>query len=237
MSEHFDCTAVRGLIETVEACAAAKAFLRCNRIERLQADFLGAPACAMDRFAWRMAKSRIPARERALLLADVRREAPLAWSDAMGAVGDALARWKHRRPGNRSLLVLGGIPRTGKTLAACYALSRLGGLYVTAPDLVALEYDQKAGRSLPSPYVRPARKATCLVIDQLGMESCGNTDYALSLLQNVIDVRYAELLPTILVGNILRETFDGRYKAPIAGRVRSDGLFVRVSNQPFAGRS
>lgn len=120
--------------------------------------------------------------------------------------------------GDECFIVLAGPRSTGKTVAACYYLSRAGGgLYRTA-------------YALSDPKVDTADWIGCrvLVIDQIGREYAGASDYSLSRLEHVIDARYAERRTTVLVANLNRKDFMRRYGGIIESRLEGDGLFVEI---------
>ncbi len=121
--------------------------------------------------------------------------------------------------GTEVLIVLGGNQGRGKTLAACYAIARNGGIYTRSPQWTRRgEID-----------VRSAIQAPVLVIDQFGREYFGDSRWALSQLEDVIDARsQSSSKLTFLVGNIRYETFRERLKdTTIADRVDL-GVFVEL---------
>jgi len=130
----------------------------------------------------------------------------------------ALGHAKVEVRGDECFIVLAGPRATGKTVAACYYLSRAGGgLYRTAYALSDASTDT-------SEWVA----CRVLVIDQIGREYAGASDYSLSRLEHVIDARYAEKRMTILVANLNRKDFMRRYGGIIESRLEGDGLFVEV---------
>ena len=129
--------------------------------------------------------------------------------------------------GSECLIVLAGPRSTGKTVAACYCLSRMGGgLYHTAYLLSDATTDTSSWIA-----------ARILVIDQLGREYAGASDYSLSRLEHVVDARYAEKRMTVLVANLNRKDFMRRYGGIIESRLEGDGLFVEVKGKNERARS
>jgi hypothetical protein len=123
--------------------------------------------------------------------------------------------------GSECLIVLAGPRSTGKTVAACYFLSRSGGgLYRTAYPLSDAVTNTEAWIS-----------ARTLVIDQIGREYAGASDYSLSRLEHVVDARYAEMRTTVLLANLNRKDFMRRYGGIIESRLEGDGLFVEVKGR------
>ena len=181
----------------------------------------------------RLTRARVPARERGLVLGTVTRTAPLVPTPALTAVRALLSDRRQtlelegaklELTGQEVLCVLGGPRGVGKTVAACYALGRTGGLYVTA-----------------YPFARPGldlgelKAATTLVVDQLGRENVGASDYALSQLEEVIDDRYANRRLTLLCANLKRADFTARYGGVIDDRLVGEGVYVELQGKSLRG--
>lgn len=192
------------------------------------------------------ASLRVPAREAALILAAVapRYREPLWTLDALKVVRGVLTRKRCKvdledgaevnsdgqlapgavhLTGAETLFGLGGNQGRQKTVAACYAVARLGGIYTRAPMWTrrgAVDVDD-------------AIKAPVLVIDQFGREHFGDSAWALSQFEDAIDARLAARRMTFLVGNITYERFCDRLRdTTIVDKLRDDGVFVE-----FAGES
>lgn len=144
-------------------------------------------------------------------------------SDAREATGGAF-----------DLLVLSGGPGTGKTLAACEWLRPKtsighGGWFVTAALLARYpRYDAKAMHDL----------LTCraLVVDDLGCEYMDDKGNFMAVLDEVINARYGERLPTLITTNLNADAFKERYGSRIADRIREDGRFVALGDVSFRPR-
>lgn len=139
-----------------------------------------------------------------------------------------------------TLTVLSGGPGCGKTTAAAtwlwtqladranwqgtsYDATFYGGkmLFITAAKLSRWgRYDDEKMDKL----------LTCqrLVIDDLGAEYLDEKGAYLSLLDEVINERYANKRLTVLTTNLDAEKFKARYGERIADRVRESGKFVSV---------
>jgi DNA replication protein DnaC len=150
------------------------------------------------------------------------------------------------------LTVLSGGPGTGKTTAAvswlfvwawdekswrvttegfsakaafCYA----PGVFVTAARLARFSrYDERQMDEL----LRAGR----LVIDDLGAEFLDVKGSFLSLLDEVVNERYANRRPTILTTNLGVLAFKERYGERIADRIRESGSFVSLGNDSMRRR-
>jgi DNA replication protein DnaC len=136
-----------------------------------------------------------------------------------------------------SLLVLSGKPGTGKTVAAvrwlldyietdtnwteagtAIALRTRPPLLVTAAKLARWDrYEQEPMAKL--------LLAPRLVIDDLGVEYLDKNGFYASLLDEVINERYAGHRPTLLTTNLDSAGFAARYDERIMGRIRETGRF------------
>lgn len=202
-----DCAAVAmqsGDLAAAEACGASELHRHCDEYA----------LCPMRRVFANWKEWGIPELERGLLRADLLRIKPLENRPALTAMRG------HVHSGKR-LVVLSGKTRAGKTVAATWALSRLGGRYVRACDLTRMDFD-----------MAPPIKANALVIDQLGFEPIGKTDWALGQFLDVIDARYAASRLTILCANMTLQTIETRYRKAFMGRLREGGVFVPVESAP-----
>jgi hypothetical protein len=191
---------------------------------------------------------RVPEREAELLVKAVlprRERVPLLRLDSLQVVRGVLSGTRCRVPladgyevdaktgehragavhltSGEVLVGLGGNQGRGKTLAACYAIARLGGVYTRAPQWTrrgAIDIDDVV-------------KAPVLVVDQFGREHFGESEWSLSQFEDAIDARYQARRLTFLVGNLTWETFVERLRrTTIADRIGDDGVFVE-----FAGES
>ena len=124
--------------------------------------------------------------------------------------------------GEERLLLLGGNVGRGKTMAACWALGELGGLYLTEASLAI---PVSAGGIAAREAIRPR----LLVIDQLGDVSVGASDYLRFQVGQVIDGRKAARQPTILLGNVDMNgegatELELRYGLPVMSRIMGYGV-------------
>jgi hypothetical protein len=225
------CEAVKGY----EGCEWAKVWASCPRLR--------APDI-YDAVLKRLGAGQVETRESELLRAAARssNRVPLLELDSLVFVRSALRRKRMRvafedaaevdaagatRPneafltGTEAILVLGGNQGRGKTLAACYAIARLGGYYTRAPAWArrdGVDYDL-------------ALAAPVLVVDQLGREDWGSNDWARSQFEDVIDARYQRRRLTVFVGNLLWQEFVHHFdkhlnRSTLRDRVFGDGVFV-----------
>lgn len=222
----------------VDACEWSKNFAACPRLR--------APD-AYDGIVKRLSDGMVEDREVGVLLAAARRtkRVPLMQQlDALVFVKAALQRKRMSvafqnaaeadaagalRPqmalltGTEAIIVMGGNQGRGKTLAACYAIAKMGGYYTRTPDwtrrgATAVDYD----RALSAPV---------LVIDQLGREDWGSSDWHRSQFENVIDARYQSRRLTIIAGNVGWDAFVAHFdkhlnQSTLRDRIFGDGVFV-----------
>ena len=80
-------------------------------------------------------------------------------------------------------------------------------------------------------------KVSRLVIDDLGAEYLDAKGFYLSMLDEVLNDRYAAKRPTLMTTNLDRDGFKARYGERIADRVREAGRFVGVGNVSMRGRT
>lgn len=186
--------------------------------------------------------ARVPKRETALILAAARRRDRVAlWPlDSLRVVRTVLKRRRERvtldngaevrkggervsaavyLTGSEAIVVLAGNQGRGKTLAACYAVARLGGMYTRAP-----QWTRRNGVDIDE-----AIRAPVLVVDQLGREHFGDSDWSRSQFEDAVDARYQAERLTFLVGNLQYEAFCQRLKGTtVVDRVHGDGVFVEL---------
>ena len=211
------------------ACEAVRAFDAC--------EFAKEPPCcprrrlldAYDSVRDRLVKARVPEREARLLRDAAARRQPLQETDALRVVRALLKRQRlvvdlaggisQTLDADVVLIVLGGPRGVGKTVAACYALAREGGMYTTAYGFM-----RAGGIDLDE-----AKAARVLVVDQLGRENIGASDFGLSQLEEVLDARYAALRLTVLACNLERAQFVERYQGIIEDRLVGGGAFVPLT--------
>ena len=161
---------------------------------------------------------------------------------AMACIGAGLKDWvpmtEVKKWSGEGTLVLSGGKGAGKTVAANKWLW----------DLIfdPLNWENHVGRArfaLHEPLLVTAAhmgrwkryddnemdrllKASRLVIDDIGTEFMDTKGSYMVLLDEVIDVRYAQMLPTVITTNVGMVEFFERVGERVARRIREDGFFV-----------
>lgn len=239
----------------VDRCEAARAWDGCEWREKYaECPRLRAPD-AYDEVVLRLTKGQAELREVECILAAARRKdrVPLQELDSLQLVRAVLRRRRQRvafenaaevrfpegleRPGEafltgtEAIVAMCGNQGRGKTIAACYAIARLGGYYTRAPDWTrrgAIDLELAAG-------------APVLVIDQFGREDWGDSDWARSHLENVLDTRFQRRRVTFIVGNLTWTAFKARMdkqlnESTITDRLGGDGIFVVFGGPSIRGQ-
>lgn len=131
---------------------------------------------------------------------------------------------------DKALIILAGKSGCGKTHAACSWLwdfihadvtPARWPRFVPAGDLPRIdERDLFALRNAPR-----------LVIDDLGMEYADDKGFFSTVIDRLLDWRYANLRPTVITTNLRLEVFKLRYQIRIWDRIREAGAYVEISNE------
>lgn len=134
----------------------------------------------------------------------------------------------HRRRG--SVLILSGKPGTGKTHLATAMLRHMlpahVGLYVTAMGLIRAVRDtwrRDSARS-ESEVLESLARVPLLVLDELGMQY--GTDGEATVLFDVLDRRYRDMQPSVLLTNSDREGLRKCLGERLADRLRETARLV-----------
>lgn len=144
-------------------------------------------------------------------------------------LADFAARWKAKAASGQSLLLVGG-PGTGKTHLACAVCNGLAdqlkaSRYGTAADLVGeikRGYGQRGGDNVGA-LIDEMRSAPLLVIDELDV---GLSEHDVGLLFRIIDGRYADLQPMVLISNRPVDQLEQQLGQRVMDRLRECALTV-----------
>jgi len=127
------------------------------------------------------------------------------------------------------IAVILGPRGTGKTQLAVNAIrdrifhTPFSALYITAADLFdSLRKDVADGGH--GKTLRRFSQVGLLVIDEL--QESWDTKYEMTELTRLMDKRYSEMLPTILVSNLTDEGFRRRVGPSIVSRIQEGGLML-----------
>lgn len=128
---------------------------------------------------------------------------------------DMLEGFQNRPEG---FLILLGPPGTGKTHASLAILQARGAGFFTSHSRLLSDH-RRTYRDDGAPDVkRRAMDAKLLVIDEVG-RSVGGGD-AEAMMHDILDARYAEGRPTIILSNLTREGLRESIGGPISDRIR-----------------
>ena len=150
----------------------------------------------------------------------------------------------------RSFLLLFGGVGSGKTCAACWTLLRARRRHVfdlaTYQERNVLgELDASQGR-----FIRAAEAARIsrfedggqwnrllrvrfLVLDDIGVETV--SDFWAERVNELLDARYGNRLPTALTSNLNADEFKRRYGDRIVSRIRDDGVVMGCGQEDLRG--
>jgi DNA replication protein DnaC len=103
-------------------------------------------------------------------------------------------------------------------------------IWLTASQLARTDHYEQSG-------VDAIAKAPRLVVDDLGAEYNDQKGFFISLLDELIDLRYSGKRPTIITTNLDAEGFKGRYGVRIVDRIREAGRFVACGSESLRKRT
>lgn len=140
------------------------------------------------------------------------------------------------------ILILSGGEGGGKTTAAAWwlvqkrlphrYLKTYPALFVRAARLPRWPRFRVSGQAgIDPPEWRELAYAEALVIDDLGVEYIDDKGAFMSMFDELIDIRYAGLLPTLITTNVPPEDLNKRYGARFSGRVAEVGALVGVPGE------
>lgn len=130
--------------------------------------------------------------------------------------------------GDETWLLLAGDPGVGKSLAAAWVLAADHGRWYRASDITRIRDGFEPDEVIDQPCT--------VVIDDLGTEHVGASEYALSVIESVLCGRYDHGRPTVITLNLNREDFRRRYGTRIDDRVTETGLFVELPGESLRGK-
>ncbi len=188
-------------------------------------------ACAQCRERQRVAASGVPSRYLEASFAKF-----TADTGELRANLDACRRFAAKP---RGFLVMVGTPGTGKTHLAASIIrsaSIKSAMYIRHLDAVARmreDYRQVRECDRSSSIRRRLQSARLLVIDEAGIATGGND--ADVLLHDIIDYRYGEMMPTVLLANVAPGAFAETFGERLTDRMREE-LFEN-KELTFTGRS
>lgn len=199
------------------------------------------PACAQDereaeeknrleeqasrRFEAAITAARIPKRHQSCTLENYRNSSGV--ESAMKAVLDYAQRWPKQLDTGECLILLGEVG-TGKTHLACGLIRKIterGGrcLYTTVQSMIRDIRDtwSKGSDRREHDVVRVYSTVPLLVLDEVGATL--GTETERSQLFDLLDSRYQDLLPTVVLGNVSAQELESALDARSVDRLREGG--------------
>lgn len=139
------------------------------------------------------------------------------------------------------ILVLCGKPGTGKTHLACavaaqFIAAHRSALFTTVVSAVRHVKDtyRRDSERSESQAMRDLVKPDLLILDEVGVQL--GTEHELRIMFEVINERYAECLPTILISNLTDKALADFLGERLTDRVRDGGAIVAFDWESHRGR-
>lgn len=158
--------------------------------------------------------------------------------EALAAAQAFMARWpEHRKAGTS--VVFSGTPGTGKShlaIAILQAVMETGtGMYLNVLDLVRMVRDtwRRTGQT-ETELLNVLGGLDLLVIDEVGVQY--GTDGEQVILFDVLNRRYRDCRPTILLTNLKSKEFEQYVGARIFDRLKEGGIWQRFAWPSYRGR-
>lgn len=150
--------------------------------------------------------------------------------------------WPAQYEHGRSLVFVGG-PGTGKTHLACAI-----GSAVIESHLATVRFATAAGmlREIRSTYRRGSERSEAdameeftrcdlLILDEIGAQL--GSEYEKTVMFEVVNERYQQVLPTILVSNLTAEDLEVYLGQRVMDRLRETGVIVAFGWDSYRGKA
>lgn len=126
------------------------------------------------------------------------------------------------------MLLLLGLPGTRKTGSACWALTQRSGLFVAGRELSRIAMSKFTDEQ---DLFRSFFKTSFLIFDDLGTEYSDDKGWIISIIDGLVDARYAACLKTIFTSNLSPTEFKQKYGERFADRLRECGRVVTLGGE------
>lgn len=130
----------------------------------------------------------------------------------------------------RCLILSGGVG-CGKTSACCaYLIEKEYGMFVDISEIrnAVYSYDKK--------FINEIKKTEILVIDDLGAKTEGDSEFFVSVIDEIVNARHGDELTTLITTNATLAELSKRYGERTADRLREWGIFFSSKERSFRKR-
>ncbi len=126
--------------------------------------------------------------------------------------------------GSEWILTLAGPPGTGKSVAAGYAVARLGGLWLSARHFANPKFD-----------LGPYERADFVALDDTGTEYSGASSFGVERCATFFELRHEQDRKTLQTSNMNEAAMVERYSARFASRLKEQGRFIICAGADMRG--
>ncbi len=144
--------------------------------------------------------------------------------------------WKDTIVNGRSIFMIGNVGG-GKTHLACAIANQVmqehyaNVYYTTFSNMAITMRDTQNTRQRIAETMQKFTRCELLIVDEIGIKDA--SDYEFSLLNEIIDCRYGEILPTILITNMNWQQAGKVIGERIISRLTETGKSLRFNNEDY----
>ena len=136
--------------------------------------------------------------------------------------------------GDKNLIIC-GLYGTGKTMIACGLIHTLGtGKYVRAADMARHIRDGFKTQEPEASIIKSYTSPKVLVIDELGLQA--DTDHEFRILSEIIDRRYGDMKPTVLISNLTPDKIANQLGTGAWDRISSNVEIITLVTKSKRGK-
>ena len=144
--------------------------------------------------------------------------------------------WKESFTRGKSIFMIGNIGG-GKTHLACAIANQViqehyaNVCYITFSRMAITMRDAQNTHQIIAETMQRFTKCELLIVDEIGIKDA--SDYEFSLINEIIDCRYGEMLPTILITNMNWQQAGKKIGERIISRLTETGKSLRFNNEDY----